>query len=70
MPASSNTPVRLIHRHSGAGRNPAATTLAQALKPLDSGLRRNDEQTHRGGMPRALLRLSRIIPDSSGLSPE
>jgi hypothetical protein len=70
MPASSNSPVRLIHRHSGAGRNPVAAGPGQAWSLLDSGLRRNDEQTHRGGMPRALLRLSRIIPDSSGLSPE
>jgi hypothetical protein len=33
-------------RHSGAGRNPVATTLIQAIRLLDPGLRRDDEQRH------------------------
>jgi hypothetical protein len=35
-------------RHPGAGRDPVATTLVQAARQMDSGLRRNDEQKRDG----------------------
>jgi hypothetical protein len=52
-------------RHPGAGRDPVATTPAQAARLLDSGLRRNDEQKHEADMRCTRLRVFEIIPDGS-----
>jgi hypothetical protein len=56
-------------RHPGAGRDPVTTTLIQALRLLDSGLRRNDEREC-GADACHTTAVLWIIPDSSGPAPE
>ena len=60
FPAATTNP----KRHSGEGRNLVAITFIQAPRPLDSGLRRNDERacgTDAGPWRCGCLKLSRTV---------